>query len=71
MSSIKQFINNVDQYKKQLTLPTLDQSVKLDDVDRLLLSLSQVDLNFQDKHFGGAVNINAKTFRSNLSLFAK
>lgn len=67
---IEEFMQSVDNITKQAQFTTLDEKQKLDEVDRTLISSAKVSLGFQQKFFGGAMDINAKTSRSNESLFA-
>lgn len=48
----------------------LDSNAKLDDVDNQLLQSASIELPMDGKFFDGTKNINVKTERSNLSLFA-
>lgn len=70
IASIEKWLEEVTKQIDQSKQATLDEKKKLDDVDLNLLANSFISLGFQDRFFGGAVNINAKTHRSNASLFA-
>ncbi|CEK09247.1 hypothetical protein [Legionella hackeliae] len=64
------FIKEIKKAEENSKSDTIDEKKKLDKVDVDLLANSTVKLGFQDMFFGGAVDINAKTSRSNLSLLA-
>lgn len=66
---IEEFLEDIKKQVSQSKQVTLDEKKKLDDVDLNLLTHSMISLGFQDRFFGGATNINAKTQRSNESLF--
>ncbi|KTC84224.1 hypothetical protein [Legionella brunensis] len=70
LESIEEFLDAAKKQINQAQQTTLDEKKKLDEVDLTLLTNSMVSLGFQDRFFGGATNINAKTERSNVSLFA-
>ncbi|MFT4059951.1 MAG: hypothetical protein QM652_10435 [Legionella sp.] len=69
IESIKDLIEEVEKQVNKSQQTTLDAKKKLDEVDLNLLTNSMSSLGFQDRFFGGAININAKTKRSNTSLF--
>lgn len=74
LNDMKAFFNKFEaayiELKKictQLKTKTLGHK-PVDDKDQHLLENTMVDFNFQDIRFGGAININARTYRNNVSL---
>lgn len=70
VESIKNLISEINELATKPKIFQLDEKQRLDSVDIELLKNSSIKLGFHDRFFGGTVNINAKTERSNVSLFA-
>lgn len=69
LESIKQAMKDLKIISTQLATKTLDVKAKLDDVDTKLLQSESIATPFQDKSISG-ININSKTYRPSMSLFA-
>jgi hypothetical protein len=70
LESIESAIKDMEIVLQQYKQTSLDPTLKLDEVDHLLLSSSAIDLPFQARLGPNTVDINVKTYRANISLFA-